>query len=94
MNKLKLNPDKSEVLLVSQKADQGIGMQPMLDGVALLLKPKVLSLQVLLDWSLTLYGHALAVARSTFTQFTVVHQLCMLLERSHLAMVDLSLIHI
>uniref|UniRef100_A0A803TQ40 Reverse transcriptase domain-containing protein n=1 Tax=Anolis carolinensis TaxID=28377 RepID=A0A803TQ40_ANOCA len=43
-NKLKLNPDKTEVLLVSRKAEQGIGLQPVLDGVALPLKTQVCSL--------------------------------------------------
>uniref|UniRef100_A0A803TBI4 Reverse transcriptase domain-containing protein n=1 Tax=Anolis carolinensis TaxID=28377 RepID=A0A803TBI4_ANOCA len=40
-NKLKLNPDKTEVLLVSRKAEQDIGLQPVLDGVALPLKAQV-----------------------------------------------------
>ena len=43
VTKLKLNPDKTEVLLVSQKADQGTGMCP--------LKTEMYSLGVFLDLS-------------------------------------------
>ena len=64
MNKLKLNPDKTEVLLVSQKADQGTGMQPVLDGVTLPLKIQVCSLGVRLDSSPSLDAQVSAVARS------------------------------
>lgn len=35
---MKLNPDKAEVLLVNEKADQGRGMQPVLGGILLPLK--------------------------------------------------------
>ena len=49
VNKLKLNPDKTEVFLVSQKVDQGIGMQLVLDGITLPLKNQVCSLGMLLD---------------------------------------------
>ena len=49
MNKLKLNPDKTEVFLISRKADQGIAMQYVLDRVTLPLKTQVHSLRVLLD---------------------------------------------
>uniref|UniRef100_A0A803TBL9 Reverse transcriptase domain-containing protein n=1 Tax=Anolis carolinensis TaxID=28377 RepID=A0A803TBL9_ANOCA len=47
-NKLKLNPDKTEVLQVSRSTDRGIGWLPVLDGVALPLKAEVRSLGVLL----------------------------------------------
>ena len=39
-NKLKVNPDKTEVLLVSWKADEGIGILLVLDGVIFPLKPR------------------------------------------------------
>ena len=48
-NKLKLNPEKKEVLLVSCKGDKEIGILPVLNGVTLPLKTQVCSLGVLLD---------------------------------------------
>ena len=42
--KLKLNPDKTEVLLLSRNVDQGIGMQPVLDRITLPLKTQLRSL--------------------------------------------------
>uniref|UniRef100_A0A803TE01 ribonuclease H n=1 Tax=Anolis carolinensis TaxID=28377 RepID=A0A803TE01_ANOCA len=65
-NKLKLNPDKTEVLLVSRKAEQGIGLQPVLDGVALPLKTQVRSLGVILDSLLSLEPQVSAVAGRAF----------------------------
>uniref|UniRef100_A0A803TVM8 Reverse transcriptase domain-containing protein n=1 Tax=Anolis carolinensis TaxID=28377 RepID=A0A803TVM8_ANOCA len=75
VNKLKLNPDKTEVHLVSRKAEQGIGLQPVLDGVALPLKAQVRSLGVLLDSSLSLEPQLLAVARGAFSKLKLVGQL-------------------
>lgn len=40
MNTLKFNPDETEVLLVSGKRDQGIGIQSVLDGITFPLKKK------------------------------------------------------
>uniref|UniRef100_A0A803T782 Reverse transcriptase domain-containing protein n=1 Tax=Anolis carolinensis TaxID=28377 RepID=A0A803T782_ANOCA len=74
-NKLKLNPDKTEVLLVSRKAKQGIGLQPVLDGVTLPLKAQVRSLGVILDSLLSLELQVSAVARGAFTQLKLVRQL-------------------
>uniref|UniRef100_A0A803TC32 Reverse transcriptase domain-containing protein n=1 Tax=Anolis carolinensis TaxID=28377 RepID=A0A803TC32_ANOCA len=74
-NKLKLNPDKTEVLLVSRKAEQGIGLQPVLDGVTLPLKAQVRSLGVILDSSLSLEPQVSAVARGVFAQLKLVRQL-------------------
>ena len=88
VNKLKFNPDKTEVLLVSQKANQGIGMQPVLDEVALLLKTQVYSFGVLLDLPLSLDAQVSAVARSTFAQIKLKRQLCPFLERSDVALVS------
>uniref|UniRef100_A0A803U146 Reverse transcriptase domain-containing protein n=1 Tax=Anolis carolinensis TaxID=28377 RepID=A0A803U146_ANOCA len=74
-NKLKINPDKTEVLLVDRKPDRGIGWQPVLDGVTLPLKPQFRSLGVLLDSSLTLEAQASAVSGRAFTQLRLVRQL-------------------
>ena len=63
-NKLKLNPDKAEVLLVSRKPNQGIGLQPVLDGVTLHLKTQAHSLGMRQDSSLSLDAQVSAVARS------------------------------
>ena len=43
-NKLRLNPDKTEMLLVGGSSDWVVGVQPVLDGVALPLKEQVRSL--------------------------------------------------
>uniref|UniRef100_A0A803TFX4 Reverse transcriptase domain-containing protein n=1 Tax=Anolis carolinensis TaxID=28377 RepID=A0A803TFX4_ANOCA len=91
-NKLKLNPDKTEVLLVSRKAEQGIGLQPVVDGVALPLKTQVRSLGVLLDSSLSLEPQVSAVARGALAQLKLVRQLCPFLGRSDLAMVVHTLV--
>uniref|UniRef100_G1KYX6 HSR domain-containing protein n=1 Tax=Anolis carolinensis TaxID=28377 RepID=G1KYX6_ANOCA len=91
-NKLKLNPDKTEVLLVSHKAEQGIGLQPVLDGVALPLKTRVCSLGILLDSSLSLEPQVSEVARGAFAQLRLVRQLCPFLGKSDLATVVHTLV--
>ena len=48
VNKLKLNPNKTEELLVSWRADEEIGLQP---GITLPLKTQVHHLGVLMDSS-------------------------------------------
>ena len=53
VNKLKLNPDKMEVLLVGASPDKLEGHFPALNGVTLPLRDRVCSLGVLLDHSLT-----------------------------------------
>ena len=53
-NELKLNPDKTEMLLVRGSSDRMVGVQPVLDGVALPLKEQVHSLGVLLEPSMSL----------------------------------------
>lgn len=47
-SKWKLNPDHTEVHLVNQKADQGKGIQIVLDRITLPLKNQVFSLGMLL----------------------------------------------
>uniref|UniRef100_A0A803TII9 Reverse transcriptase domain-containing protein n=1 Tax=Anolis carolinensis TaxID=28377 RepID=A0A803TII9_ANOCA len=84
-NKLKINPDKTEVLLVDRKPERGIGWQPVLDGVTLPLKPQVRSLGVLLDSSLTLEAQTSAVSGRAFAQLRLVRQL-----RPYLAKADLA----
>uniref|UniRef100_R4GDA2 Reverse transcriptase domain-containing protein n=1 Tax=Anolis carolinensis TaxID=28377 RepID=R4GDA2_ANOCA len=91
-NKLKLNPDKTEVLQVSRMPDRGIGWQPVLDGVALPLKAQVRSLGVLLDSSLTLDAQVSAVAGRAFAQLKLVRQLRPYLVKSDLAMVVHALV--
>lgn len=49
-NKLKLNPDKTEVLLlVNARAARGLRSQPILKGAVLPLKEQLHSLEILLD---------------------------------------------
>ncbi|KAF7249036.1 Peripheral myelin protein 22 [Varanus komodoensis] len=84
-NKLKLNPDKMEVLLVG---GSGFGMGDfdlVLNGVALPLKDRVRSLGVLLDPELSLEAQVTAVARSAFLQLWLIHQLRPYLENDCLA---------
>uniref|UniRef100_A0A803TUY7 Reverse transcriptase domain-containing protein n=1 Tax=Anolis carolinensis TaxID=28377 RepID=A0A803TUY7_ANOCA len=90
--KLNLNPDKTEVLLVSQKAEQGIGLQPVLDGVTLPLKAQVRSLGVFLDSSLSLEPQVSAVARGAFAQLKLMCQLRPYLGKPDLAMVVHALV--
>lgn len=49
VNKLNLICDKSGLLLVNDKAAQGLSNQPVLQGVALVLKKQVCTFGVLLD---------------------------------------------
>uniref|UniRef100_A0A803TU59 Reverse transcriptase domain-containing protein n=1 Tax=Anolis carolinensis TaxID=28377 RepID=A0A803TU59_ANOCA len=91
-NKLKLNPDKTEVLQVSRSTDRGTGWLPVLEGVALPLKAQVHSLGVLLDSSLSLDAQVLAVARRAFAQLKLVRQLRPYLENTGLTMVVHALV--
>ncbi|KAF7239274.1 Inactive carboxypeptidase-like protein X2 [Varanus komodoensis] len=74
-NKLKLNPDKTEVLLVGGSSFGEGDLDLVLNGVALPLKDKVCSLGVLLDPELLLEAQVTAVARSAFFQLWLIHQL-------------------
>ena len=75
--------------MVNQKADYGIGIQPMLDRVTPLLKTQACSLAILLDSSLSLDAQVSAVARSASAQFK---QLCPFFEMSDLETVASSLV--
>ncbi|KAF7243518.1 putative RNA-directed DNA polymerase from transposon BS, partial [Varanus komodoensis] len=91
-NKLKLNPDKTEVLLVG-----GLGLRMgdlglVLNGVALPLRDRVRSLGVLLDPELSLEAQVMAVARSAFLQLRLIHQLRPFLENDCLATVTHTLL--
>lgn len=65
-NKQKLNPDKTEVLLVDQICNLGYGIPTLLDGAALPLHAQVSSLGVLLDPQLVI------VARSAYISATTI----------------------
>ena len=80
------------MLLDSLKADQGIGREPVLDGIMLPLKKQVHILEVLLDSSLSLDAQVSAAARSAFAQLKLVHQLCPFLENSDLTTVIHALV--
>ena len=88
-NKLKLNPDKTEMLQVSRKVDEGLRILSVLDGVTLPLKTQVHSSGVLLDSCLSLDVQVSAVARSAFAQLKLVH---LFLEMSDLATVTHALV--
>ncbi|XP_053169630.1 uncharacterized protein LOC128353010 [Hemicordylus capensis] len=91
-NKLKLNPDKMEVILVSRRANRDKDILPVLDGVALPLKEQVRSLGVLLDPALLLEAQVEAVARGAFAQFRLVRQLRPFLKKADLATVTHALV--
>ncbi|KAF7251792.1 hypothetical protein EYD10_02920 [Varanus komodoensis] len=90
-NKLRLNPDKMEVLLVG---GSGFGMGDLdlvLNRVALPLRDRVCSLGVLLDPELSLEAQVKVVARSAFLQLQLIHQLHPYLENDCLATVTHAL---
>ncbi|KAF7238921.1 Short transient receptor potential channel 4-associated protein, partial [Varanus komodoensis] len=84
-NKLKLNPDKTEVLLVGGSGFGEGGFDLVLNGVALPLSNKVRSLGVLLDPELSLEAQVTAVVRTAFLQLRLIHQLRPYLEYDCLA---------
>ncbi|KAF7249253.1 putative RNA-directed DNA polymerase from transposon BS, partial [Varanus komodoensis] len=79
-NKLKLNPDKMEVLLVGGSGFGEGELNLVLNGVALPLRDKVRSLGVLLDPELSLEAQVTAVTQSAFLQLQLIHQLRPYLE--------------
>ncbi|KAF7239825.1 Ran-binding protein 17 [Varanus komodoensis] len=91
-NKLKLNPDKTEVLLVGDSSSWVGDLGLALDGVALPLKDRVHSLGLLLDPELSLEAQVTAVARSAFLQLRLIHQLRHYLEEDCLATVTHALV--
>ncbi|KAF7254014.1 Beta-centractin [Varanus komodoensis] len=91
-SKLKLNPDKTEVLLVGGSGFGEGELNLVLNGVALPLRDKVRSLGVLLDPELSLEAQVTAVARSAFFQLQLIHQLRPYLEYDCLAIVTHTLV--
>ncbi|KAF7251321.1 MAP3K7 C-terminal-like protein [Varanus komodoensis] len=91
-NKLKLNPDKTEVLLVGGSDFEMRDLGLVLNGVALPLRDRVLSLGELLDPELSLEAQVMAVARSAFLQLRLIHQLRPFLENDCLATVTHALV--
>ncbi|KAF7245513.1 putative RNA-directed DNA polymerase from transposon BS [Varanus komodoensis] len=91
-NKLKLSPDKTEVLLVGGSGFGEGELNLVLNGVALPLRDRVRSLGVLLDPELSLEAQVTAVARSAFLQLRLIHQLRPYLEYNCLATVTHALV--
>ncbi|KAF7234592.1 Vomeronasal type-2 receptor 26 [Varanus komodoensis] len=91
-NKLKLNPDKTEVLLVGESGSGMGDLDLALNGVALPLKDRVRSLGALLNPELSLEAQVTAVARSPFLQLQLIHQLRPYLENDCLATVTHALV--
>ena len=92
VNKLRLNPDKLEVLLVGALPHRLKGHFPALDGVKLPLKDRVHSLGVLLDPGLTLEAQVDSVSRAAFLQLQRIYQLCPYLDEQILATVTHALV--
>ncbi|KAF7251817.1 putative RNA-directed DNA polymerase from transposon BS [Varanus komodoensis] len=90
-NKLKLNPDKTEVLVGASGFGEG-GFDLVLNGATLPLRDKVRSLGVLLDPELSLEAQVTVVARSAFLQLWLINQLRPYLEFNCLAMVTHALV--
>ncbi|KAF7250955.1 Very large A-kinase anchor protein [Varanus komodoensis] len=93
-NKLRLNPDKIEVLLVG---GSGFGMGDLdlvLNGIALPHRDRVRSLGVLLYPELSLEAQVTEVARNTFLQLQLIHQLRPYLENNCLVTVTHALKYI
>ncbi|KAF7253392.1 ERI1 exoribonuclease 3 [Varanus komodoensis] len=91
-NKLKLNPDKTEVLLVGGLGFGEGGFDLVLNGATLPLRDKVCSLGVLLDPELSLEAQVTAVARNAFLQLRLINQLRPYLEYDCLATVIHALV--
>ncbi|KAF7253666.1 hypothetical protein EYD10_00580 [Varanus komodoensis] len=91
-NKLKLNPDKTEVLLVGGSGFGEGGFDLVLNGATLPLRDKVRSLGVLLDPELSLEAQVTAVARNAFLQLRLINQLCPYLEYDCLVTVTHALV--
>ena len=73
-NKLKPNPDNTEMLLVGDSSEWMVGVQPVLDGVALSLKEQVHSLGST-EPSLTLEAQVASVTWNAFYWLWLVAQL-------------------
>lgn len=86
VNKLRINPDKTEILLVGLVPAPRIEYILMLDGVACPLKDQVRSLGVLLDEQIA------AVSRSTFHQPRPVYYLHTFLDKKDLTTVSPALV--
>lgn len=82
-NKLKLHPDKMEILLVG--INLGNGFMSTLGGVALTPNASVRSVGVLLEPTLVLDAQVAAVSRGTFYQLWWVRQLQLFLHKRDLA---------
>ncbi|KAF7241901.1 putative RNA-directed DNA polymerase from transposon BS [Varanus komodoensis] len=91
-NKLKLNPDKTEVLLVGGSGFGEGGFDLVLNGATLPLRDKVRSLGVLLDPELSLEAQVTVVARNAFLQLRLINQLRPYLEYDCLATVTHALV--
>ncbi|KAF7253513.1 Vacuolar protein 8 [Varanus komodoensis] len=91
-NKLKLNPDKTEVLMVGDSSFWVSDLVPALAGVAVPLKDRVHSLGVLLDPELSLEAQVMTVARSAFLQLRLIHLLRPYPEENCLATVTHTLV--
>ncbi|XP_061490034.1 tRNA-splicing endonuclease subunit Sen15 isoform X1 [Rhineura floridana] len=73
-NRLKLNPDKTEVLLVGDKGGLG-DVDLVFDGVKLPLQDQVRSLGVVLDSRLSMEAQISAVSRATWYQLHLIRRL-------------------
>lgn len=80
-NKMKLNLDKMEIMLVGSNSILESGIMPILDEVALLLKDRVHRMGVLLDPVLVLDIQVVAVSSSAFHQLRLGNPAASLSER-------------
>lgn len=86
-NKLRLNPDKTEVLLVGHVSDPSTGITPMLVGAACPLKAQVHSFWVLLEPKLLLDSQVAAVATSASYQLRLICPLWLFPQKKDLTII-------
>lgn len=87
-NELKLSCDNMEVLLVGSSSGLRSGCPLILYGIAITPKASVYSWGVILDLGLLLDNQMMAIAKCTYHQFRLVHQLLPFLDKK-----DLTLSH-
>lgn len=91
-NKLKLNPDKTEVLWIRKPSIWDCSVLPVLNEVTLPLTEQVHSLGVLWDPFLTFENWISLVARRAFGQLQLIRQLRPFLNKNDLATVIHALV--
>uniref|UniRef100_A0A670II88 Reverse transcriptase domain-containing protein n=1 Tax=Podarcis muralis TaxID=64176 RepID=A0A670II88_PODMU len=91
-NRLRLNPDKTEVLFLGDRERVGVGDSLVLNGVTVPLKDQVRSLGVILDSQLSMEAQVNSVSRAAVYQLHLVRRLRPYLPANCLARVVHALV--